>query len=167
MPKFTLTIECASQEELFNLVVHRLLRGGTAVTSSFDTDLVPEAGARFPDEPPAEEPQELETQALTPETQTPPAPPPPEKRRGRPPKTLKPGEPTLNGNGEKHLPDLDALKNAVVAAVKATKMGGDTKVLDLLPDFKEKTGLQFVMDAKDEHRQALFDLIQKAGLELA
>ena len=40
------------------------------------------------------------------------------------------------------------------------------KILDLLPDFKETTGLDFVMHAEDKHRKALYDLIQNAGLEV-
>ena len=63
------------------------------------------------------------------------------------------------------LPSLDALKALVTQAVrKAQKKEGPTKILDLLPDFKTKTGLGFVMEAEDKHKEALADLIEAAGL---
>ena len=68
---------------------------------------------------------------------------------------------------ERELPSLDALKALVTAAVRAAQKGeGSKAILDLLPDFKAKTKLDFVMNAKDEHRQALADLIEGAGLAL-
>jgi hypothetical protein len=68
---------------------------------------------------------------------------------------------------ERELPSLDALKALVTAAVRAAQKGESSKtILDLLPDFKAKTKLDFVMNAKDEHRQALADLIEGAGLAL-
>jgi hypothetical protein len=36
-----------------------------------------------------------------------------------------------------------------------------------LPDFKAQTGLDFVMNAKEEHRLALFELLQNAEIPLA
>jgi outer membrane biosynthesis protein TonB len=63
------------------------------------------------------------------------------------------------------LPSVDALKSIVTQAVRlAQKKSGPTKILELLPEFKAKTGLSFVMDAKDVHRAALADLIEAAGL---
>ena len=68
---------------------------------------------------------------------------------------------------ERDLPSLEALKAAVTAAVRAAqKKEGPTTILDLLPDFKAKTKLDFVMNAKDEHRPALADLIESAGVAL-
>ena len=68
---------------------------------------------------------------------------------------------------ERELPSLEALKAVVTAAVRAAqKKEGPTTILDLLPDFKAKTKLNFVMEAKDEHRPALADLIENAGLAL-
>ena len=68
---------------------------------------------------------------------------------------------------ERELPSLEALKAIVTAAVRAAQKGeGPKAILDLLPDFKAKTKLDFVMNAKDEHRPALADLIDTAGLAL-
>jgi hypothetical protein len=36
----------------------------------------------------------------------------------------------------------------------------------LLPAFKEKTGLDFVMNATDVHRRALLEFINSAGVTL-
>jgi hypothetical protein len=71
---------------------------------------------------------------------------------------------------EREIPTLDVLKSAVTRAVRAAQKkepGASPKILDLLPDFKRKTGLDFVMSAEDKHREALFDLIEAAGLEIA
>ena len=55
-----------------------------------------------------------------------------------------------------------ALKlNAVRLAQKGE---GSKKILDLLPAFKDTTGLAFVMNAEDKHRAALYDLVQAATL---
>jgi hypothetical protein len=63
------------------------------------------------------------------------------------------------------LPPLDTLKSVVTAAVRLAQKGeGSKKILDLLPAFKDTTGLAFVMNATDEHRPALYDLVQAAGL---
>jgi hypothetical protein len=70
----------------------------------------------------------------------------------------------------REIPALDVLKQAVTRAVRAAQKkepGAPLKILDLLPDFKRKTGLDFVMSAEDKHREALFDLIEDAGLEIA
>ena len=68
---------------------------------------------------------------------------------------------------ERELPSLEALKALVTAAVRAAQKGeGPKAILDLLPAFKAKTKLNFVMEAKDEHRPALADLIEGAGLAL-
>jgi hypothetical protein len=65
-----------------------------------------------------------------------------------------------------HMPALDVLKQVVTVAVRsAQKNGGPKKILELLPDFKSETGLDFVMNAKEEHRPALFNLVQAAGLD--
>lgn len=63
------------------------------------------------------------------------------------------------------LPPLDALKAVVTAAVRLAQKGeGSRKIIDLLPGFKDATGLDFVMNAEDKHRGALYDLVQAAGL---
>jgi hypothetical protein len=63
------------------------------------------------------------------------------------------------------LPPLDTLKSIITSAVRLAQKGeGSKKVLDLLPAFKDTTGLTFVMNAEDKHRAALYDLVQAAGL---
>jgi hypothetical protein len=63
------------------------------------------------------------------------------------------------------LPQLDALKQVVTLAVRQAQKGeGSRTILELLPAFKTKTGLAFVMEAQDQHRPALYELVQAAGL---
>jgi hypothetical protein len=63
------------------------------------------------------------------------------------------------------LPPLDTLKAVITSAVRLAQKGeGSKKILDLLPAFKDTTGLAFVMNAEDKHRVALYDLVQAAGL---
>jgi hypothetical protein len=81
--------------------------------------------------------------------------------------SVKAGDP----NGHAHMPDgtpdLETLKSLVTSAVKLAMKGeSDRKILDLLPDFKAQTGLDFVMNAKEEHRLALFELLQNAEIPL-
>jgi hypothetical protein len=64
-----------------------------------------------------------------------------------------------------NLPPLDTLKAIVTNAVRLAQKGeGSKTILDLLPQFKDTTGLTFVMNAEDKHRAALYDLVQAAGL---
>ena len=64
-----------------------------------------------------------------------------------------------------NLPPLDTLKAVVTNAVRLAQKGeGSKTILDLLPAFKDTTGLTFVMNAEDKHRAALYDLVQAAGL---
>jgi hypothetical protein len=67
------------------------------------------------------------------------------------------------------LPPLDALKSVVVARVKQDQSLPPDKqvILKLLPAFKDKTGLTFVMSAEEKHRKALYDLCLEAGLAVA
>jgi hypothetical protein len=63
------------------------------------------------------------------------------------------------------IPSLDAIMQALVAAVRLAQSGkGPTKILDLLPAFKESVELDFIMKATEAHRGALFDLVQNAGI---
>ena len=63
------------------------------------------------------------------------------------------------------IPSLDAIMQALTAAVRlAQKREGPTKILDLLPAFKESVELDFIMRATEANRAALFDLAQKAGI---
>jgi hypothetical protein len=63
------------------------------------------------------------------------------------------------------LPPLEALQQAVVTAVRLAQKGeGPRKILDLLPAWKDATGLDFLMQATEAHRGALFDLARDAGI---
>jgi hypothetical protein len=63
------------------------------------------------------------------------------------------------------IPSLDAIMQALIPAVRLAQKGeGPRKILDLLPAFKDSSGLDFVMQATEEHREALFDLLQDAGI---
>ena len=63
------------------------------------------------------------------------------------------------------LPPLDAIMQAVTAAVRLAQRGeGPRKILELMPAFKDATGLDFVMQATEAHRGALFDLARNAGI---
>ena len=94
------------------------------------------------------------------QTATPSAPPTvPEPEPEPEPEVSQPTKPARD------LPTIEALKAIVTQAVrKAQKKEGSDKILELLPAFKAKTNLGFIMEATDEHRQALADLIDAAGL---
>jgi hypothetical protein len=63
------------------------------------------------------------------------------------------------------LPPLEALKQAVIAAVRLAQKGeSSNKILELVSAFRHATGLYFIMNATEAHREALFDLAQKAGI---
>jgi hypothetical protein len=46
----------------------------------------------------------------------------------------------------------------------AQKGEGSNRILEFLPKFKESAGLDFIMHATEIHREALFDLVQNAGI---
>ena len=65
----------------------------------------------------------------------------------------------------RELPALETLKSVVTTAVRLAQKGeGSKKILELLPAFKDTTGLDFVMNAEDKHRAALYDLVSAADL---
>jgi hypothetical protein len=65
------------------------------------------------------------------------------------------------------MPPLEVLKQTVTVAVRAAqKNGGPKKILELLPDFKAETGLDFVMNSTEAHRAALYGLVKAAGLNV-
>jgi hypothetical protein len=77
-------------------------------------------------------------------------------------------EPTPAPPAKRELPPLDLLKQAITVAVRAAqKSEGPKTILELLPEFKRETGLDFVMNAQEEHREALRDLVEAAGLQPA
>ena len=102
-----------------------------------------------------------------PEPEPPPAPEPRRARAPRAPRVSPAPAPAAAPAPEPpaDLPPLDTLKAVVTAAVRLAQKGeGSKKILDLLPAFKDTTGLAFVMNADDKHRAALYDLVQAAGL---
>lgn len=117
------------------------------------------------------EPAEAIEPEPEPELAPAPAPSKPKKARNLPPpvahappttRTPEPQPPAKTA--ARDLPSLDALKASVTAAVRLAQKGEGPKViLDLLPDFKTKTKLDFVMHATDVHRGALADLLEAAG----
>jgi hypothetical protein len=65
------------------------------------------------------------------------------------------------------IPSLDAIMQALTQAVRLAQRGeGPRKILDLLPAFKDSSGLTFIMNATEEHREALFDLARDAGIPM-
>lgn len=63
------------------------------------------------------------------------------------------------------LPALETLKQLVTTHVRLAQKGeGSNKILDLLPKFKDTTGLDFVMNAGEKHRPALYELVVTAGI---
>lgn len=184
MPKFTITIEAETYDELLQ-IMERLGRpefdpiatSGMAFAMQPEGPLMPKAKTP-PETPPASVPAPEpapESAGAAPEPATPEVAPEETapKKKGRPStkkpslaetltasmEATKPGT-TLNGD----LPDLDQMVEVIVAAVRAGRKTGDHAVEQMLPDFKQKTGIEHVMDAKDEHRQALYDFIHQAGL---
>jgi len=61
--------------------------------------------------------------------------------------------------------ELQALKDLVTTAARLAMRGeGDKKILDLLPAFRDATGLDFVMNATEAHVPALRQLAEAASL---
>ena len=75
-------------------------------------------------------------------------------------------EPELKFEPAVEPPPLDVLKAAVTTAVKAAQKngGGTAAIVALLPAFKAETGLDFIANATEAHRGALFKLVGAAGL---
>jgi len=93
-----------------------------------------------------------------------PAPKPPEETEPEPePEAIPTSAPQPKASEQ---PSLEALKALVTQAVLAARRGNgaEHKITSLLPGFKTRTGLNFVMEAKEEHRGALHDLVVEAGL---
>ena len=110
--------------------------------------------------------------AKNPGAETPP-PPEPKAKRGRPrlptiPEIIAATEPEPEPAAPKaarEIPTLDMLKATVTQAVRqAQKKEGPAKILELLPAFKAKTGLEYIMNSTEAHREALFELVEEAGL---
>lgn len=98
-----------------------------------------------------------------------PSPAPAKKTRGSraAPPPIAPSEPPPPPTPAIEYPPLDTLKSIVTDAVrKAQKGEGPKAILELLPKFKDTTGLAFVMEAEDKHRAALYDLVVTADLSI-
>jgi hypothetical protein len=64
------------------------------------------------------------------------------------------------------IPTLDALKHAITVTVRNAQQGkGPKDILNLLPAFKKRTGLEFIATADETHRGALHELTIEAGID--
>ena len=150
--KFHVSIECESLKD-FEWLAARLRREGTAAAPTEET---------APERPNGEA-------AAT-------AAAPAEKGRGRPKKeAAKPAaaaapaqaleQAAAAAAASQNIPELADLKSTITAAArKAMKKEGPTTILDLLPSFRDATGLDFVMNATEDHRMALYELAVAAGI---
>lgn len=182
MPKFTVEFEAPNATEFLRVLADFL---DIPLSPTVTTRLIEPAGDRFPDDT-----DTAEVEAPVPNGDG------SKRGRGRPKKTtVTPVEareqnPAANSKPETaetpkpvsqtaqqlaasvapaptDLPSLDVLKAAITTAVRQAQKGeGDPAILGLLPGFKTETGLPFVMNAQEEHRPALFNLIKQAGLTL-
>jgi hypothetical protein len=188
MPKFTLTIQADTYDEMLQIMERLALPESATASEPIATSsvaiatqpepLMPVKAKTLAETPPANVlAPEPAPESAAPEPETPVAEEaaPASKKKGRP-STKKPSlaetltasmeatKPATTLNGD--LPDLDHMVEVIVAAVRAGRKTGDHAVEQMLPDFKQKTGIEHVMDAKDEHRQALYDFIHQAGLSV-
>jgi hypothetical protein len=150
--KINVSIECESLKD-FEWLAARLRREGTATAA--------------PAEETAPERPNGEAAAA--------AAAPSEKGRGRPKKEAAkpaaaapaqaPEQPAATAAASQNIPELADLKSTITAAArKAMKKEGPTTILDLLPAFRDATGLDFVMNATEDHRMALYELAVAAGI---
>ena len=152
--KFNISIECESLKD-FEWLAARLRREGTAAAA------------------PTEETAPERPNGEAPATAAAPA----EKGRGRPKKeAAKPAaaaaapaqaleQAAAATAAAQNIPELADLKSTITAAArKAMKKEGPTTILDLLPAFRDATGLDFVMNATEDHRMALYELAVAAGI---
>ena len=155
--KFHVSIECESLKD-FEWLAARLRREGTAAAAPTE-----ETATNSPERPNGEA-----TAAV--------AAAPAEKGRGRPKKeAAKPAaaaapaqaleQAAAAAAASQSIPELADLKSTITAAArKAMKKEGPTTILDLLPAFRDATGLDFVMNATEDHRMALYELAVAAGI---
>jgi hypothetical protein len=178
MTKVFLSFEAENEDELLRLVLNYALqqkKPPSWLGAPLDAEAVQaeaEACERIDAEDAAEDAEHAKGNGADPEPE-PTAPEPPAKRTRAPraprvsaaaPPAPAPPEPAAPPPPP-DLPPLDTLKAIVTNAVRLAQKGeGSKKILDLLPTFKDTTGLAFVMNALDEHRPALYDLVQAAGL---
>jgi hypothetical protein len=153
--KFHVSIECESLKD-FEWLAARLRREGTAAAAPTE-----ETATNSPERPNGEA-------AAT-------AAAPAEKGRGRPKKEAAKAAAAAPAQAleqaaaaaatAQSIPELADLKSTITAAArKAMKKEGPTTILDLLPSFRDATGLDFVMNATEDHRMALYELAVAAGI---
>ena len=155
--KFNISIECESLKD-FEWLAARLRREGTAAAAPTE-----ETATNSPERPNGE----AAVAAVA---------APAEKGRGRPKKeAAKPAAAAAPAQAleqaaaatatAQSIPQLADLKSTITAAArKAMKKEGPTTILDLLPAFRDATGLDFVMNATEDHRMALYELAVAAGI---
>jgi hypothetical protein len=177
--KFTVTITCESIGE-WDWLSQRLRPDSTAhVDLAFGShgELVAPGrsnGGQRPEPQPEQQAPDTQAQAQA----------DPKPKRGRPAKPAPAPDPKLPEPEQAPAPEpaptvnalvaandaarLQFLKDAITTTARAAMNGkGDKKILDLLPAFREATGLDFVMNAREEHIPALVQLAEQAGVPLA
>jgi hypothetical protein len=130
-------------------------------------DDVEELAKSLPEPVPEAPVEPLSAPSRTRKTKPAPAPEPEAAKPAPVPPPAPPPAPPAPPPPVRELPPLDVLKGVVTQAVRLAQkkeQGASPKILELLPAFKTKTGLGFVMEATDAHKQALADLIEAAGL---
>ena len=164
MTKVSLTFEADSWDDL----MARIRAAGQAANAALLEACEPQPLGELLKEPEAPEPAPAPRSHKKARSASPaPTPPEPAPNVPEPQPPVTAQAPAPEPEPERELPSLEALKAVVTAAVRAAqKKEGPTTILDLLPAFKAKTKLDFVMNAKDEHRPALAELIEGAGLAL-
>lgn len=170
MTKIVLTFEGSSWAEIEDHMRDALALGKLKVPGGASTALndfpdnadLPEPEAVVPDDP----------DAVAPPTAA------PRLRRGartrkrirrKRPRPRQPPNPRPNpcpSRRRARSPSRRAQERSHQSRARRAKNEGNKKVLDLLPGFKQKTGLDFIMSAENKHRVDLFDLIEAAGIEL-
>jgi len=154
--KFHVSIECESLKD-FEWLAARLRREGTAAAVPTE-----ETATNSPERPNGEAAAAAAAPAEA-------------KGRGRPkkeaaktaaaPAQAPEQQAATTAAASQNIPELADLKSTITAAArKAMKKEGPTTILDLLPSFRDATGLDFVMNATEDHCMALYELAVAAGI---
>jgi hypothetical protein len=168
MAKVSLTFEAENEQELVSLVANYLSSQrdfGWMIAKPSPSDLLEDQETLSDEEYDAKHDQAPAAPEAAPE-------PAPKARKPRAARAAAPEpapapapEPAPPAPPARELPALDTLKSVVTTAVRLAQKGeGSKKILELLPAFKDTTGLDFVMNAEDKHRAALYDLVSAADL---
>jgi hypothetical protein len=162
MGKVFISFEAENDEDLVRLVMSYAARH-----SWLDKEPPPSAPELLADQATLTD-QEYDAKHSTSAPAPAPAPTPaPAAPKTRKPRAVAPPpapEPAPEPNGIE-LPALETLKQVITTAVRLAQKGeGSKKILELLPGFKDKTGLDFVMNAEDKHRAPLYELVVAADI---